>query len=411
MARTPKKPPAPGEITRMFEEMVGAPMDEWPDPDALPDEDPISELIDLFVAAEAEIVSPPILQPADVFLDTAGEDIRRRLFVTTGADGEELCLRPDFTIPVCREYLSRGVPGRVATMAYMGSVFRQRPGESGEFQQAGIERFGETDRPRADAEIFRMAIEATELFDVLDPEIQIGDEGLFTALLEALELPLPVRRRLRSLFGDRAKLEAGLEQLVARDGGDIVAHAGFLGALAGANPEAARAVVEDLLAIAGITAVGGRTAHEIADRFLQQAALKAEGGLTREKADTIGRFLTISGDPVKAARELDRFQREMHIDIAEAVATFRARSKAMKALGIDLASLAFRADFGRNLDYYTGFVFEIRDPARRDGKPVVGGGRYDGLIERLGARVSVPAVGFSMWLDRLAGVELDGGLA
>jgi len=149
----------------------------------------------------------------------------------------------------------------------------------------------------------------------------------------------------------------------------------------------------------------------VADRFLQQAALKAEGGLTREKADTIGRFLTISGDPVKAARELDRFQREMHIDIAEAVATFRARSKAMKALGIDLASLAFRADFGRNLDYYTGFVFEIRDPARRDGKPVVGGGRYDGLIERLGARVSVPAVGFSMWLDRLAGVELDGGLA
>lgn len=401
MAKLPKKP-APGDIERMFEDLVGAPMDEWPDPDAVHDFDPVSDLVDLFVEAGADLVSPPILQPADVFLDTAGEDIRRRLFVTTGADGEELCLRPDFTIPVSREYLASGATGRVAAMAYVGPVFRQRPGELGEFQQAGLERFGETDRPRADAETLKQALDALELFGIVDPVIRIGDEGLFTALLEALELPAAVRRRLRALYGDRAKLEAGMETLVGRDGGDLAAHAGFLGVLAGTNPEAARAVVEDLLAIAGITAVGGRSAHEIADRFLEQAALKAEGGLNREKADTIKRFLTISGNPSEAARDLDRFQREMRVDISAAVATFRARTKAMKALGIGLDDIAFAADFGRNLDYYTGLVFEIRDPDRTDDKPVVGGGRYDGLLERLGARAPVPAVGFSLWLDRIA---------
>lgn len=407
MAKLPKKP-APGDIERMFEELVGAPMEEWQDPDAIDDVDPVSDLVDLFVESGADLVSPPILQPADVFLDTAGEDIRRRLFVTTDADGTELCLRPDFTIPVCREYLATGAAGRTAAMAYVGPVFRQRAEGSGEFQQAGIERFGEADRPRADAETLKLALDALEEFGLVDPDIRIGDEGLFTALLDALELPAAVKRRLRALFGDRAKLEAGMEALVARDGGDIVAHAGFLGAIAGANPEAARAVVEDLLAIAGITAVGGRTAHEIADRFLEQAALRAEGGLTREKADTIRRFLAISGDPNAAARELDRFQREMRVDISAAVATFRARTKAMKALGIGLDEIRFAADFGRNLDYYTGLVFEIRDPDRTDDKPVVGGGRYDGLVERLGAKAPVPAVGFSMWLDRLA-LDLDGG--
>lgn len=400
MAKLPKKP-APGDIERMFEELVGAPMDEWVDPDAVDDIDPVSDLIDHFVEAGADLVSPPILQPAGVFLDTAGEDIRRRLFVTTGPDGEELCLRPDFTIPVTLDYLATGPAGRQAALAYVGPVFRQRPGESGEFQQAGIERFGEGDRTRADAETLRLATEAVDLFGVAEQDILIGDEGLFTALIEALELPVAVRRRLRALFGDRAKLEAGMEALVGRDGGDIVAHAGVLGALAGADPKAAQALVEDLLAIAGITAVGGRSAHEIAERFLAQAALKAEGGLTREKADTIRRFLAISGSPAEAVRDLERFQREMRLDIAGAVSTFKARNALLADLDVDMASVRFAADFGRNLDYYTGFVFEIRDPDRSDDKPVVGGGRYDGLVERLGARAPVPAVGFSMWLDRL----------
>ena len=31
---------------------------------------------------------PPMLQPAAVFLDLAGEDIRARIFLTSGAEGE-----------------------------------------------------------------------------------------------------------------------------------------------------------------------------------------------------------------------------------------------------------------------------------------------------------------------------------
>ena len=47
-----------------------------------------------------------MLHPADPFLETAGEDIRRRMFVTEGPQGERLALRPDFTIPVCLEHLA-----------------------------------------------------------------------------------------------------------------------------------------------------------------------------------------------------------------------------------------------------------------------------------------------------------------
>ena len=51
----------------------------------------------------------------------------------------------------------------------------------------------------------------------------------------------------------------------------------------------------------------------------------------------------------------------------------------------------------------TGFIFEVQDPRRSDGKPVVGGGRYDRLLEHLGAEAPIPAVGCSFWLDRIVG--------
>src|SRR5262249_18389352 len=40
---------------------------------------------------------PSVLQPADIFLDRSGEEIRRRTFTLTDPSGRDLCLRPDLT--------------------------------------------------------------------------------------------------------------------------------------------------------------------------------------------------------------------------------------------------------------------------------------------------------------------------
>jgi ATP phosphoribosyltransferase regulatory subunit len=69
----------------------------------------------------------------------------------------------------------------------------------------------------------------------------------------------------------------------------------------------------------------------------------------------------------------------------------------------DLAAIHWRAAFGRPLDYYTGLVFEIS--AGRGGAVLAGGGRYDRLMTLLGARAPIPAVGFSLWLDRIETVR------
>ena len=79
---------------------------------------------------------PSILQPAEVFVDLSGEDIRRRLYTVTDPAGHELCLRPDFTIPVARAYLDSSAPSE-KRYCYSGTAFRYRGGESvDEFEQA-----------------------------------------------------------------------------------------------------------------------------------------------------------------------------------------------------------------------------------------------------------------------------------
>ena len=72
------------------------------------------ELRSVFEAAGCERVEPSVLQPADVFLDRSGEDIRRRLYMFTDPGGTELCLRPDLTIPTCRLFLERAGNGETS---------------------------------------------------------------------------------------------------------------------------------------------------------------------------------------------------------------------------------------------------------------------------------------------------------
>src|SRR4029078_7948133 len=103
---------------------------------------------------------------------------------------------------------------------------------------------------------------------------------------------------------------------------------------------------------------------------------------------------------------LRKFARAEKLDIRGPIDFFERRNARFADHGIDLRSLSFAADFGRRLDYYTGFVFEIY--ARPNGRPIAGGGRYDrllGLMAQGSAKKAapVPAVGFALSLDRIAG--------
>src|SRR5437763_7103612 len=353
-----------------------------------------------FAQAGYRRAEPAIIQPADPFLDLSGEDIRKSLYLTTDPTGEELCLRPDLTIPVARDYLASGRAGQPTGFSYLGPVFRYRGGRGSEFLQAGIESFGRPDRAAADAEMLALALEATAAFGLSSVEIRTGDVALFNALIDALGLYPVWRRRLVKDFNRKVSLIQDIERLTLATAPGRSEYQGVLAALAGSDRKAALALVTDLMSIAGASNVGGRSVAEIADRFLEQSTLKG-GGLPREKREAIKRFLAISGDPDEALAQLRTLAADASLDISAAIDQFESRIGFMAARGVDTARTRFSTSFGRGLDYYTGFEFELH--ATGNGiEPLVAGGRYDGLMTQLGAPSPIPAGGFSVWVEALS---------
>ena len=70
---------------------------------------------------------------------------------------------------------------------------------------------------------------------------------------------------------------------------------------------------------------------------------------------------------------------------------------------LDALSIPYEVDHKlvRGFDYYTRTVFEIVPSVEKTQNTLIGGGRYDGLIEMLGGK-STPGIGFAMGLERVA---------
>src|SRR5256884_7750114 len=159
------------------------------------------------------------------------------------------------------------------------------------------------------------------------------------------------------------------------------------------------------MSIAGTTNVGGRTVDEIADRFLEQSTLKG-GALPSDALNILKRFLAISGDPDESVAQLRALAADARLDLSVAIDQLESRVGFMAARGVDTRLTRFSTSFGRGLDYYTGFEFELHAKGTVKGKgngvePLVAGGRYDGLMTQLGSPTPIPAGGFSVWIEAL----------
>ncbi|MFQ0812653.1 ATP phosphoribosyltransferase regulatory subunit [Brucella anthropi] len=350
-------------------------------------------------AREAELVEIPLIQPADPFLDMAGEDLRRRIFLTENENGDSLCLRPEFTIPVCRNHiaLNAATPKRYA---YLGEVFRQRRDGAAEFLQAGIEDLGASDEAVSDA---RSIADALICVRAAAPqaqlEIVLGDQSVFAGMLKALGLPQGWRKKLLRSFGDASSMEQALAELTGDQRRDPLPETLAVLVAEGDETGLARMLETEMLE-AGISPGAGRSPAEIARRLIEKEDLAA----TRFPAaalDLLKQFLETRVSLDSAAITLRAFASEHALDLAAVLQKFEARSQAIAHAGISTMDIVYDASFGRPLDYYTGLVYEIRAAGVEKDGVLAGGGRYDRLLTMLGASENIPGVGFSIWLDRL----------
>ena len=278
------------------------------------------------VAAGYRQVETPILQPSDPFINRMGAEMQRRLYRFTDPGGEELCLRPDLTIPSVLDYVSAGRFDE-ARLCYQGTAFRYQPrgaGKPEEFTQMGLEIInGKTGDAAIEDDI-----------EVLEKLLKI----IWAAGVTGYKIHF-VLARARKISHPKAIIPP--ERL-------------------------ARIIPPDPDAM-----IAGRSGEDIIRRIERSRRYHAQRAEQQNEEDSPDDSLAM--------------------DWMETVAG-----------ALDLQTNDFQT-FGQSggFDYYTGVSFEIHVPELGPRKVIASGGRYDNLVESLGAPHQIPAVGGAIALERL----------
>jgi histidyl-tRNA synthetase len=347
-------------------------------------------------------IQTPVFEQYDLLAARSGEEIKESMF-TFASDAGRYALRPELTSPVCRLIASNALSALHLPykLYYFGPCFRYcRPqeGRYREFYQAGIELMGSAE-PLADAEAIAIAVKTLTRLGIRAFHLRVGDVGVFRQLLEK-ELPRDGRFQER-----QSRIISDLDKLI---------HLREKCATLAKQPELSPL---DQAYLVGVSNVLHKLQEEIsyagefevlpdqppsADRLpaVAEATYQASWVARRILPEARARFLLqvsrLRGAPVEALRA------------AEGLLAGTAALKPLEDLaqvcawlpGLGVSRFEVVLGMARNLDFYTGIVFEIASSLLGAQRQVCGGGRYDKLVEEFGGP-AMPATGFAFGFDRL----------
>jgi len=334
-----------------------------------------------FAAAGGEVVATPAAEPLGLYLDLAGEALREELFLVQGPGRDEYCLRPDFTLGVAQAHLASGAAeGRYL---YEGPAFRVAPDQAEQYLQIGLEAYDAGDAPPADAAMALLAWRSASAGERGDLNLVLGDVALFAAFVTALGVAPVSAARLSAAYAHPMRLA---RELAATPAGAEGAGA-LAGLLEGLDEARAAAVLEEIWSLAGIEPVGGRGPAEIVHRLRARAT--AGPRLTDRERGAIAAYLAVADAPAAAFTRIAALASGADLDAA--LAAWERRLAGLTDVPAD--RITFAAGLHRPFSYYDGAFFEVRSAALGENMAVAAGGRYDGLLARLGDSRTRGAVG------------------
>lgn len=349
-----------------------------------------------------ERLETPILQPADLFLTRAGDQIITRLF-TFERGGKQLALRPEYTSTALSLYCEQqtSMPAR---WQFGGLVFEDSADAPHHQRHSiGAEVFGIGDAV-ADAEIVEMSLAGLTRAGISDTFIVIGHVALLRFLVSQYVADARIQRfllnqvhLLRSAEGE-AHVYEQIDKLLQTGLSSNNPHQ--------VNNSPSPAIMDALLqSLERSQLMGGRTREDI-QRRLQRKLARAEARPQIEAAlAMLKSVIAIEGTRETVFPEL-RWLIGDDEDGLALLNDWAGMLDAAETLGVDSTKLVLAPGLSRNWDYYSGIVFELHGSGRHLG----GGGRYDELARLLGSPEPVPAVGFAYYVDEIMNVLPDGSL-
>jgi histidyl-tRNA synthetase len=383
--------------------------------DFLPQEMAVRNHVEKMVRAAFESygfqqIQTPIFEQYDLLAARSGEEIKESMF-TFASDAGRYALRPELTSPVCRLVASDALHSlpRPYKLYYLGPCFRYcrpQPGRYREFYQAGVELMGSGDT-LADAEVIAVAVKTLRNLGIAQFRLRIGDVGVFRRLLQD------------NLASDERQQER--QNHIIYDI-DRVLHLREKCTVLASQPQLAP---EDQSLIEGVTNSLAKLQEEISYSDKATALSRSSATTEDQLRSRLASLPDIAEATYRAAWVFHGFLSAEKANLLVAVARLRgpcddvlaqarqllAGNPALEPLN-DLAAVCawlsplcvsdFEVVLGtaRNLDFYTGTVFEIDTPLVGVHRQLCGGGRYDRLVEEFDGPPT-PATGFAFGFDRL----------
>jgi len=325
---------------------------------------------------------PDVLLDSNYIIQRSGENFRKSMLTFEDDTGKSMCLRPDLTVASCIKYLKDNSKAN-SKIFYSGQAYRRSNNLKDKVinDQLGIEILGSKNKSIDDLKILKTIASSIKKIKIKNTSMKVSDVSLFQKLIESLTIPERWKVRLKRHFWRPQYFEDLLNRLETNSDVDPVA------------VELDKKRFTEMKNFDQSKEIASRKVSEILSRFDRKIKDPRSFAENKKIVKIIREFLKINCPIDKLEKTLKSFVKKNKLSnsVFKDLSTIKNLSK------IKLKTI-FSTNFGRDLEYYTGIVFEIYNSSKKE---IARGGRYDGLLKSLGSKKNISAVGAAINLNNL----------
>ena len=340
------------------------------------------KIINVFKKDGFILSEPDVLLDSDYIIQRSGENFRKLMLTFEDDTGKSMCLRPDLTVASCIKYLKENSKA-TSRIFYSGQAYRRssNPKEKIINDQLGIEIIGSKKKVIDDEKVLKTILKSIDKTKIGNITIKVGDVSLFEKLIESLRIPERWKMRLKRHFWRPQYFEDLLNRLETNSDVDPVAI------------DLDNKKFSEMKNLDQNREIANRRVSEILSRFDRKMKDPRSFSENKEIVKIIREFLKINCSIDKIKKILKDFIKKYKLS-----KNILSDLTAIKNLSKISYKTIFSTNFGRDIEYYTGMVFEIYNSSKKE---VARGGRYDGLLKSLGSKKNISAVGAAINLNNL----------
>jgi len=325
---------------------------------------------------------PDVLLDSDYIIQRSGENFRKLMLTFEDDTGKSICLRPDLTVASCIKYLKENSKA-ISKIFYSGQAYRRsgNPKERIINDQLGVEIIGSKKKAVDDEKVLKTILKSIDKTKIGNITIKVGDVSLFEKLIESLKIPERWKLRLKRHFWRPQYFEDLLNRLETNSDVDPMAI------------DLDKKKFSEMKNLDQNKEIANRKVSEILSRFDRKIKDPRSFSENKKIVKIIREFLKIHCSIDKIERILKDFIKKYKLS-----KNILSDLIAIKNLSKISHKTIFLTNFGRDIEYYTGIVFEIYNSSKKE---IARGGRYDGLLKSLGSKKNISAVGAAINLNNL----------